>query len=1546
MTQTFLRFKQWAAVAAIAFVGVLALFQSAAASDLTMTMETTSTTPGGSSDWTFSFTPESDVSSGTYLYFYTPSAMLDNGDMEYFDLSAATLTSGNGDMTVDDIGNMTIELSETLTAGVAAEFTVANVTNVETEGSYQLTGSYTDYITYEWVNMTANSFVVGTVALDGVVIDPSTTLGVADVYVNVNCYEGAEYTYAYATTDTSGEFTIAGQLSGTCEVSFSYYGELELQAPSAEEIVFTAGETVYRDGVSGDAFEMRVPNVSATLLTPEAAAVSSAWGWVYNDTWSVYEWFETSETGTFSFSLDTSGTYYLEFDITGTEHTGTYTAPDKIEFTFDADLGTTSGLPTNIELVEPSVIVNVYKPDGTTPAPDWTYIYVYDSTYTVWKWGYTVNGQALFNVDAGDYTAEVDWVGMDDGDASAQYIAPEPQAFTAPNSNVALVLESANNTITATTYTSGSSSSGYSGAANTPVQAYYYGWTNDGKNYFYGTTGEDGSMSQNVGAGSYTIYFDSYEYPATYFFTQTYTASFADNTGSTVALGDVVAVAADATLQVSLYNSSACGGGLVSSGAGVSVNSDTVWQWADVSSGVAELSLPAGTYSVSAFAYQTSCEQGAPNDVLVTIGSQETKEVDMTLLDRNAVVSGYVRDSEGAGIGCQWVWGYKTNGGDWFDATTDQDGSYTANVTPGTWYVQSYPSGTSGDNCSSSSEGGDGYEGGDEYDGGDGYEGGDGYDEGDKYDGYETYSVVAEGPTSDGTSSSSTGTGITYVSLEGTQVIEATENTTTSGVNFTFAVADAQLKGYFRYAEGHAQAGEIIPGVNGFVTVATGTGGRTADFYSNAMWGWVENSYFELDVPASPEGGYTLQAYLDYYNNDYTIMDSGTFSDSSPEAPVSATIDVASTETVDVGIWAAENDATITGTITGFTSAAGFYATVCADNGGNGYACTDAWSSTYQLDVAPGNWTVNFYTPEGYDVYPIPSTDNSVVLASGDSATVDFELVAADATIGGTLTAPDDTAIDGATAVLSSTTVSASVNTDTNGAFTKDLPAGTYTVTVNVPDGSSYLNPESQTVIIASGDSLDLSFVAREADATISGTVTDSSSNAIEGALVGAFSSDGAQTSTETDASGAYSLQVIQGEDWTLRATYDDDDGVAHDSGTVALTVDEATETMDFSFSGSAATGISAAGISFNVASATTTLPASQRKSFSSSTQQVFNFSDGAKFVLPAYSTKSSEDTMTGVVTPTSEIPSSSSHQVLSYGYRAEVLDSNNSKVTKFNSAVAITLPYTASQLSDAGVEADDITIAVYDGTSWKDVTGAVVNSDASTVTANVSKFGTFAITTSSRSTASTEAELSTPENLRSVKKLRKAKSFKVKWDAVTGATGYKVQLWKGKKKKKTYSTSKKNKVILKRTANTAYKVRVRAVSGSIQSDWTDFLSLRTKPLIPRKVRVTNKVVNEDETGSFTMRFTQRPRRKQLRAVIKVVDKSNKAIPFKFGKKAYKKKHTFKMKAKKKLQRKRLTIQSADVGKTIRVKVRARSTKKPKANSTAFAKSGLFIVQE
>src|SRR3989339_80029 len=414
-------FSRWNLIISTFFFSIVALCastQAAHATNTSITVSTTSTEAGATADWTIQFTAPATIPSGTMVNFYLP-ANWSASPTEYFDASSASLTSQNGTLSIGDYGYLSITTNTAYTVGDAVAFEITGIQNVSTAGTYQLTGNIYDE-NYNYYYLISNSVVVGTILVQGEVVHPDTQAGIEGVSVFLYCINS--YGSASATTDANGAFTLAGDLSGTCEISFSYYDSsgTGLQAP-AKETITLSGQTVDRTGEN--AFEMLVPNITTTLQTPSGEPVSGAWGWVYYADWSYYYWFSTSADGMVNLALSQSGTYTIEFDISNTAYAAEYVTPAKTTFTYTADPESHT-LPASIELQTPTVSATILKPDGT-PAPDYTYVYLYNTHYSVWEWAGTKNGTGIvtFAVDPGEYTIEVDWIGYDSLNPTAMYIA-------------------------------------------------------------------------------------------------------------------------------------------------------------------------------------------------------------------------------------------------------------------------------------------------------------------------------------------------------------------------------------------------------------------------------------------------------------------------------------------------------------------------------------------------------------------------------------------------------------------------------------------------------------------------------------------------------------------------------------------------------------------------------------------------------------------------------------------------------------------------------------------------------------------------------------------------------------------------------------------------------------------------------------------------------------------------------------------------------------------------------------------------------------------
>src|SRR3989338_8135845 len=119
--------------------------------------------------------------------------------------------------------------------------------------------------------------------------------------------------------------------------------------------------------------------------------------------------------------------------------------------------------------------------------------------------------------------------------------------------------------------------------------------------------------------------------------------------------------------------------------------------------------------------------------------------------------------------------------------------------------------------------------------------------------------------------------------------------------------------------------------------------------------------------------------------------------------------------------------------------------------------------------------------------------------------------------------------VSGGTA--SSTQVYASAQTNSSGAFTTTLPAGTYTVSVYPPWDRQDLAATSQEVTVSSNQTTSVSFVMQEKTSQITGRVTDGDGNGIQAYINGNSYSGSTYTGdyfwTETADDGTYTVYAV-----------------------------------------------------------------------------------------------------------------------------------------------------------------------------------------------------------------------------------------------------------------------------------------------------------------------------------------------------------------------------------------------------------------------------------
>ncbi len=230
-------------------------------------------------------------------------------------------------------------------------------------------------------------------------------------------------------------------------------------------------------------------------------------------------------------------------------------------------------------------------------------------------------------------------------------------------------------------------------------------------------------------------------------------------------------------------------------------------------------------------------------------------------------------------------------------------------------------------------------------------------------------------------------------------------------------------------------------------------------------------------------------------------------------------------------------DAVISGTITtnssgieGIPVAAwrpGVPGSLHTTSGPDGAFALAVSAGTWHIQPAPGPEQPYLYTGQGQDIE---------MQAGGLVSDVDFELLAADATISGRLVNEAGQPVNDAHGWASAVQVGApQVHNGApieNGLFTIHVPAGTYRLTANFPAESPYMSTAEKQVSVAAGGTAELALTVLAKNAAISGSLWDPrNKDVVEGVagMVSAWWGDNWAAAPVNEQNGTYRLDVAPG---------------------------------------------------------------------------------------------------------------------------------------------------------------------------------------------------------------------------------------------------------------------------------------------------------------------------------------------------------------------------------------------------------------------------------
>lgn len=274
--------------------------------------------------------------------------------------------------------------------------------------------------------------------------------------------------------------------------------------------------------------------------------------------------------------------------------------------------------------------------------------------------------------------------------------------------------------------------------------------------------------------------------------------------------------------------------------------------------------------------------------------------------------------------------------------------------------------------------------------------------------------------------------------------------------------------------------------------------------------------------------------------------------------------------------------------------------------------------------------------------------------------------------------------------------------TDRQGRFELRAPAGSYQISAYHgarPGGARLIAPLPQTVSVTAQAETTVSLAFRSSDAVALGSVTYGNPGAPRAALVRARAADGTTVSARAGANGAFRLPLLAGVEWTIVAVSSDEGSFLRSApATITPTPGENT------------------GLALTLV-AESAMPQSQVFAFDAAEDQLFVLGDGSQVEAPAGSF-AAEGNLVLTVRPIPEIESAGGAEPVSFGYRLHAFSSGAAgerrAITRFLQPITLVIPFTAEQLADLGVTAEQLIPAYWDtaSQSWKPVETVAVLTD------------------------------------------------------------------------------------------------------------------------------------------------------------------------------------------------------------------------------------------
>lgn len=621
----------------------------------------------------------------------------------------------------------------------------------------------------------------------------------------------------------------------------------------------------------------------------------------------------------------------------------------------------------------------------------------------------------------------------------------------------------------------------------------------------------------------------------------------------------------------------------------------------------------------------------------------------------------------------------------------------------------------------------------------------------------------------------------------------ATNSETVSGVNLTATFLDMIISGTVM------ENGAAVENFNGTV-IAESTDGKSTYYGSISSDGT-----YEIDIPTSEVTSNNLvldvitQADMDSYLAETVSVPVGGDDDVSQNLSLSAETaviignieDMAGSEVADLG-----SDAEV---IAMSTSGSMEKASVQADG-------------SYSMTVAPGEWILGVKLDDEEDAEVITPAGNYEEIKAKAETTKEADLAVyeKEATVSGTITDSDGNTVASAPVIITNEEdLYVSTSTDASGNYVAEIPVGTYSVTVgSTPDMEDQIEPESEEITVSSdaAETADLSY--REAETTISGTVSTKNGE-LSQAKVAAFSDEGGYVEAEANDNGDYSLELTNGN-WNIIAS-----GLAgndlYSSTEKSITVSDDSADADITLKKTGEEVPSVASVTEDT-----------------SELIVVGNSEGVNAIVEPFSAALSGEISVDLI-PVPEILPTSSGVQASVGYEVEIT-ADSKEITQLYQPVTITMPISETGVvNNYSVDEDQLAAQYWspDEETWQTggVTG-VIDTESNKMIMQVDHLTRF---------SATSKLYALPKKIKGVKAPKQyiqARQAKLMWHKAKHAKKYQVKLLNRKGKTLKMFTIKKHSLVVKEKwlkADRIYRFRVRGLNKvHVPGEWSKKVKFKT----------------------------------------------------------------------------------------------------------------------